>query len=71
MTPNKPRPANTGPILIPQVSKTATTARKINKYFNEAISQILSSLVIIFSIFLEKLKIKFIELCKPKDKDRK
>ena len=28
-TPNKPRPANTGPILIPQVSRMATIARKL------------------------------------------
>ena len=36
-TPNKPSPAITGPIFIPQISRTATVPKKIIKYFKDLI----------------------------------
>ena len=43
-TPKRPKPAMTGPILMPQVSRTATVPKKITRYFNERVSHIIKAL---------------------------
>ena len=46
----------TGPIFIPHTSKTATTPKKIIKYFKERTIQRTKALVNIFSNFEKYLK---------------
>ena len=53
-TPNNPKPAITGPIFIPQTSKTATTPKKMIKYLRDLIIQSTRAFDKIFSNFEKK-----------------